>query len=501
MTLTIISFLHEIFSADALRSIELISWKDKIETTADVIIPENPFERVVGQDHAISLVKAATSQRRHVLLCGVPGTGKSMIGKAAYTLLPRPNDEIRLRYNPKQPDRPLIVIDHLDEVSSTQELTDEPPIVEYIHPDDLPFEVAIKMGYRCQRCGAFSSPQQSSCMDCGAFKRHDQVGNEGYHGLFRILDVVREPAKKTVFVDKKIDGKVVHTTFEDSVQGMIKITMQYISKEKVQITDNTVDGDFVLVSRTSPRFIRVSGASPVELLGDVKHDPYGSAQDLATAAHMRVVPGGIHEAHEGILYIDEIGAVGQYQKHLLTAMQDKIFPILGHNPQSSGAAVRVDNVPCDFILFASCNIEDLPKIHPALRSRIRGYGYEIMLSSWIERNENSEYELVKFIAHTVEEDGRIPHMSQEAITLVLNVAESMARRIDRQTNVMTLRLRELGGLVRIAGDFAVQENAEIVEPRHVKSAESISQGIGSRGHYTSYERDLRTSESYGDYFF
>jgi lon-related putative ATP-dependent protease len=262
------------------------------------------------------------------------------------------------------------------------------------------------------------------------------------------------------------------------------------------------DDKRVLVSHDSSRFVHVSGSSPVELLGDVKHDPYGSAESLGMAAHLRVVPGAIHEAHEGILYVDEIASLGEYQKHLLTVMQDRKYPISGRNPNSSGASVRVDDIPCDFLLFAACNVEDLPRIIPPLRSRIRGYGYEIMLNSTMSKSDQNMQDLVHFIAQTIEEDGRIPHLTTAAIESVIKVAEEMASRLDDQRTAFTLRLRELGGLVRIAGDIAVQDSEDLVLPEHILKAETLSRGIGNGenlGHYPGRNREI--SKSYGDYFF
>ena len=44
---------------------------------------------------------------------------------------------------------------------------------------------------------------------------------------------------------------------------------------------------------------------------------------------------------------------------------------------SSGAMVMTDPVPSDFILIAAGNYNVVQHMHPALRSRIRGYGYEV----------------------------------------------------------------------------------------------------------------------------
>ena len=83
---------------------------DSIETTEQVVTPENPFQRIIGQEHAVTIVQSAVKQRRHVLLCGVPGIGKSMLAKAAYTLLSPPTQEVRLRHNKALPDLSLIHI-------------------------------------------------------------------------------------------------------------------------------------------------------------------------------------------------------------------------------------------------------------------------------------------------------------------------------------------------------------------------------------------------------
>jgi len=357
---------------------------DRFETTEDVLIPTDPLEKIIGQEHAVSLVRSAVAQRRHVLLCGVPGVGKSMLAKAAHTLLPPPSSEIIVQKNPSQPDRPIIKEEPLKKERFIEKIVvKHNPDISYTRPEDLPFEVAAQMGYRCVRCGALAIPSQSICMDCGCPKRTEMGGTPSYVGLLRELDVISEPALTTV---NHIDTNGNHVTFRRSFDDTIMVLCE---EEIANQEDDALDESAmrVLVPGDATRFVHVSGFSPVELLGDVKHDPYGSAENLGQAAHMRVVPGAIHEAHQGILYIDEIASLGRYQKHLLTAMQDKAYPISGHNPQSSGASVRVDAVPCDFVLFAACNIEDLPAIIPPLRSRIRGYGYEIMLNSWMPKNE------------------------------------------------------------------------------------------------------------------
>ena len=53
-----------------------------MKTTKNIPVPEHIIDQVIGQDSAVNIIKKAAQQRRHVLLIGEPGTGKSMLGLA-----------------------------------------------------------------------------------------------------------------------------------------------------------------------------------------------------------------------------------------------------------------------------------------------------------------------------------------------------------------------------------------------------------------------------------
>jgi ATP-dependent Lon protease len=131
------------------------------------------------------------------------------------------------------------------------------------------------------------------------------------------------------------------------------------------------------------------------------------------------VPGAIHEAHEGVLFIDELPHLGHLQRFILTAMQERRFPISGRNPQSAGASVKVDNVPCSFIFVGACNIQDLEQVLSPLRSRVCGNGYEVLVNTAMPDTEENRGQLLQFIAQEIVSDGRIPHADASAIEAVI----------------------------------------------------------------------------------
>ncbi|MBI5158776.1 ATP-dependent protease LonB [Candidatus Micrarchaeota archaeon] len=228
------------------------------------------------------------------------------------------------------------------------------------------------------------------------------------------------------------------------------------------IVDNT--------SKKSAPFVDATGSKAGALFGDVRHDPLQSG-GLGTPAHLRVESGAVHRANKGVLYLDEVALLTpKSQQDLLSAMQEKKFSITGQSEMSSGALVRTEPVPCDFVLVAAGNYSDIAKMHPALRSRIRGYGYEVYVEDSMPDSEENQLKLIQFVAQEVKKDGKIPHFSREAVEEIIEDAKRKAGR----KNKLTLKLRELGGLIRAAGDIAREEKAELVLPGHVERARKVA---------------------------
>jgi len=195
---------------------------------------------------------------------------------------------------------------------------------------------------------------------------------------------------------------------------------------------------------------------------------------LGTPPHLRVEAGAIHRANKGVLFIDEIASLKiNWQQELLTAMQEKKYPITGQSEMSSGALVKTEAVPTDFVLVAAGNLPDMSQIHPALRSRIRGGGYEVYVEDTMPDTPENEEKLVQFIAQEIKKDGKIPPFNSDAVQEIIEEARKFAGRKKK----FTLNLRELGGLVRAAGDVAKEEGTKNVDRGQVLKAKKIFMSI------------------------
>lgn len=443
---------------------------ESIESTAQVRIPEDPLEQVIGQDNAVKLAKIAAKQRRNLLLVGPPGTGKSLIAASIAFHLPKPTEEVSVLHNPENPERPIIEVRNVEIINREKKLAKQ---VEgkVLSPEEVPSFVAERLGFRCRKCGTISGAMVQSCPRCG---RDKYVSSGSYDELLH------------PYLGEQRRQNRVHTT-KSLDDGREEIIVYERHGEKIHILDQNALEKLDELKKKKPRkvivqlarksFVAATGASETELLGDVRHDPYGGHIGVGTPPYLRVVPGAIHEAHQGVLFIDELGSLQYLQRYILTSMQEKKYPIIGRNPQSAGASVRVDDVPCDYLLVAASNINDLNIITPPLRSRIIGNGYEVLLDISMPDTEGNREKLVRFVAQEIRKDGKIPHARMDAVKTVIEEAKRRAKEVDGQEDSLTLRLRELSGIIRLAGDIAVGEGSEFITGKHVKAAKERAKNI------------------------
>ncbi len=398
--------------------------KQDFETTKDVEVPKILFDQVIGQEEAGEVVKKAALQKRHVLLLGEPGTGKSMLAQSMVDFLPKEElEDIVVFHNTEDNNRPRVKT----------------------FPAGKGKEIVRQYQIRAEQ-----EKKDKSRM---------------------FLTIVF-----SIFIVGLILSIITGNYYIVFLAIMAAVMIYFLASFNPSMRMEKAMVPKVLVSHTpndKPPFIDSTGAHSGALLGDVRHDPFQSG-GLETPSHDRVEAGNIHKADKGVLFIDEINLLRpESQQSLLTAMQEKKFSISGQSERSTGALVQTEPVPCDFVLVAAGNLDALQGMHPALRSRIRGYGYEVYVRDSMEDNEENRKKLLQFIAQEVVKDKKIPHLDKSAVIEIIKESQKRSGRRGK----LTLRLRELGGLIRASGDVAIGDKTSVVTGEQVIRAKNFSKPV------------------------
>ena len=409
----------------AAKAAPLDEWVDRLDfkSTEEIEIPDKMSDRVIGQDRAVEVIKKAAEQKRHVMLIGEPGTGKSMLANSMVEYLPRDElEDIIAYHNPEDFNEPRIRV--LPAGKGKQIVAEQKAMAAAQRNQKNNTMLYLGIGIVGLALIYFLFTGNSTLLWLSVMLAF----------MFFLLNRSPGPQKEVMIVPKLLVGH--------------------------DPTD-------------MPPFVDATGTHAGALLGDVRHDPFQSG-GLETPSHDRLESGCIHKANKGVLFIDEINMLKmESQQALLTAMQEKQLCITGQSERSSGALVKSEPVPTDFVLVCAGNMDALDGMHPALRSRIRGYGYEVYMRNAMDDTDEHRHDIVRFVAQEVRKDGKIPHFDKYAVGEIIREAQ---RRSGTQEK-LTLRFRELGGMVRVAGDLAKEDGKSIVGLQDVLNARKIARSL------------------------
>jgi lon-related putative ATP-dependent protease len=480
---------------EIIKKIKLILNVNKIRDSRDITIPNSKLDQVIGQDKAVEVIKHAIKNRRHVLMIGQPGTGKSLLATGMSEYISCNKQQILAKPNLLDPDHPIVYRKSaFIDIPSLKKRYIRPPLIKTLTEAILANPIHLFIGYMILY---FSKPNiVKTVIDIqGENSEILKINNLEYDMsdlsklqkklLFKTLEIMFDYHYKqnlefqdhnliTIksFILKSIDFIYFLTTiaFLNSVlQNFSKIT--YLTKDP-NILDLIKSHVVWKPEQNFKGFIWSTG-SRSSIFGDIKHDPL-KGLEVQSSSFDRVckfiIAGSVHKANKGVLYIDEIGNLDlDTQYEFLTILQEKKYSIRSISNLNSNSFVTTNPLECDFCLVMSGNLETLSRLHPALRSRIKAYGYQVYMQNKKLVSQKSIIDMLRFFTQEIIKN-KLKHFDKQALEYLL----LLAIRDSGSNQYFTLRLRGFTGYMTSASDLS---KSEIVSLSDLEKATQSKQSL------------------------
>ena len=219
-----------------------------IETTADIAIPKMLVDQVIGQEQGVEIVRKAAEQKRHVMLIGDPGTGKSMLAQSISELLPKEElQDVLVYHNNEDNNEPRVRIVPAGKGKEIVQVQKAQAMIEKEKKAKSQMMIVFMI--------------------------------VGFGALWFALSGFNNPM--IIF-------------YSLIAAAFVFMAMRYTNQRNE--TANVPKGLVLHNYDAEAAFVDATGTHAGALLGDVRHDPFQSG-GLETPAHDRVEAGAIHKAH------------------------------------------------------------------------------------------------------------------------------------------------------------------------------------------------------------
>jgi lon-related putative ATP-dependent protease len=407
---------------------ETLVKKYNIESTEDIFLSDGPFDNIIGQKQAVAVIQQAVKARRHILLIGQPGTGKSLLAKTALTQIPKYEFSLISCNNIQDTNKPYVQV--ILKSFNWDAYVDKHKIKPITLVQVIKFFLVVILA---------ASIWASYNLKTIVISSPIPISITFLLSAFNPLGTINSIRHELSNYDPLAEGKKIYTTDD----------------------------------KKYPNFIDITGATYEHVFGDVSHDPLAGlhiSSPRSDVSYKLLKPGAIHLANQGVLYVDEIGTLDRsVQYGLLTVIEDKESKIKGSKHSGTSSQIEsLNKIPCNFSLIMAGNHETMSQIHSALRSRIKGYGYEITMNDSMPITESNTLSLMEYIAREIKNNGYVP-FDKKSILLLLYQAVALSI----VPNEYTLQLRAFNGEIRTASDYAKLENLSIVSEKVYTESKKI----------------------------
>ncbi len=427
-----------------------------LKDTSQIKIPDDPIEKVIFQDKAKKAIRKIAQNRGHMLMVGRPGTGKSLLaGMFRHVLDMSLGDYIR-------PKKSIAAFQGKD-----------------INHVRFAYEEPVKIGSYLVKIRA-EIEQVKNSID--PFSLADQIASVRKARKFLLwgacLSIMGGIFFSPLFIITGLAGiGAIFMFMQENNHTVQEKVQQETHQGKAMSVKHIVDMlPEILYDPRQDKDLMVSISEPSSknMKGGFRHDPYQSG-NMQTPIHKRAYLGA--HAKAPIIYIDELKTLvrTRYMSSLLEIMQNKEYMLEGGKNTGSGAADRSENcLKADNIIIETSvpeTADNIKQVAQYIKQELINLEQEFE-NTWGKVMEKEgpagvrrRSEQIYGKRLPVDYELKVREFSSNAVAEIIK--ELRCRSSDGKLSCI---LRPVNGVIKTAELDAIIDNAEFVEPKHIRTA-------------------------------